>query len=420
MRLAVVIPSYNHAHYIGKALDSVLAQTRRPDRIVVIDDGSKDQSVALLETYRSRGVEVLARENRGAHNTINQAIAMAATDCEIISILNSDDHYQPERFARCLPLLEANPSKSVICTGLNIIDPHDAPLPMTEPRARWFRAVWSWQHREEPDLCEWLGLGNFPATTSNIIARREHLLRLPFRPYRYNHDYYFLAQTVLRDQMLVLPEPLINYRVHPSNTMNTKPVLLMREMLRMHLDLLHDLAPELPHDPALRANLTKYLRSTWNNISALPAGVMQTLLAGAIGKYSDAEIEQSVQDLTEEAWPEMRAFPNKELVNTHDGQSPLGADSGLSDKLSAAKLQAKSAKENATAWKDLARLQSTLANSKRAAIARLLGAKFPTNGSTPQEKLSSLQLALGESWWTNSLVEKEMNKSENTPAAPGG
>ena len=413
MRLAVVIPSYNHAHYIGKALDSVLAQSRRADRIVVIDDGSKDDSVALLETYRNRGVEVLARENRGAHHTINQAISMAAEDCEIISILNSDDHYHPERFARCLSLLEGAADKSVICTGLNIIDSNDAPLPMTEPRARWFRAVWSWQHREDPDLCEWLGLGNFPGTTSNVIARREHLLRFPFRPYRYNHDYYFLAQTVLRDQMLILPEPLINYRVHPSNTMNTKPLLLMREMLRMHLDLLHDLAPELPADPALRANLTKYLRSTWNNISALPAGVLQTLLAGAIGKYSDAEIEQSVQELNEEAWPEMRAFPNKELVNTHDGQSPLGDDSGLSDKLSAAKLLAKSAKENTASWKDLSRLQSTMASSKRAAIARLLGARFPTNGSSPQEKLSSLKKALGESWWTSSLVQNEDLKAEN-------
>ena len=120
-----------------------------------------------------------------------------------------------------------------------------------------------------------------------------------------------------------------------------------------------------------------------------------------------------MQELNEEAWPEMRAFPNKELVNTHDGQSPLGDDSGLSDKLSAAKLLAKSAKENAASWKDLSRLQSTMASSKRAAIARLLGARFPTNGSSPQEKLSSLKKALGESWWTSSLVQNEDLKAEN-------
>jgi hypothetical protein len=399
MRLAVVIPSYNHAHYIGLALESVLQQTRRPDRIIVIDDGSKDHSVEFLKTFESRGVEVLARENRGAHNTINQAIAMAATDCELISILNSDDHYHRERFARCVPLLEQHPERSVICTGLQIIDSDNQPLPLTEPRARWFRAIWSWQQKEDLDYCEWLGLGNFPATTSNIIARREFLLRFPFRPYRYNHDYYFLAQTVLRNQMLVLPEPLINYRVHATNTMNTKPVYLMREMVRMHLDLLHDLAPELAHDTELRSALMRYLRSSWQNISALPTGVLQVLLATAAGRFDEAEIAALAESLTEEAWPEMREFPNKGLVNTHDGITPIGAESGLSDKLSSAKAERKLAQENAKAWKELSKLQANMAESRWIAFGRLCGAKFPTAGNTPSEKLQALQASLQQSFW---------------------
>lgn len=399
MRLAVVIPSYNHAHYIGLALDSVLVQTRKADRIIVIDDGSKDNSVEFLQQYKAKGVEVLARENRGAHNTINQAIGMAAEDCELISILNSDDHYQPERFARCVPILEAAPEKSVICTALNIIDSNDQPLPITEPRARWFRAMWSWQTKPDVDVCEWLGMGNFPATTSNIIARREHLLRFPFRPYRFNHDYYFLAQTVLRDQMLVLPEQLINYRVHQTNTMNTRPINLMREMVRMHLDLLHDLAAELKTDSGLRARLYRYLRTSWDNISALPAGVLQVLLAGAAGRLSEEEIEQSVAALSEEEWPEMREFPNKGLVNTHDGISPIGAESGLSDKLAAAKTERKQAKDSEKAWKEFAKAQTSVAQSKWMALGRVFGVKLKSDGATPEEKLASFRQNLEKSTW---------------------
>lgn len=399
MRLAVVIPSYNHAHYIPLALESVLAQTRRPDRIIVIDDGSKDESVAVLESFKSRGVEVMARENLGAHQTINQAIGMAAEDCEFISILNSDDHYHVERFARCLPLLEASPDKSVICTGLHIIDPDDNPLPMTEPRAKWFRALWSWQHKPDLDLCEWLGMGNFPATTSNIIARREFLLRFPFRPYRFNHDYYFLAQTVLHDQMLVLPEPLVNYRVHPSNTMNTRPSNLIKEMVRMNLDLLHDLASELPTDAGLRQRLYAYLRTTWDNVSALPAGVLQIMLIKAIGRLDESEIEQSVASLTEENWPELREFPNKGLVNNHDGVSPLGAESGLSDKLGQVRSERKKLQESEQAWKEYAALQSMLARSKWMALGRVLGIHFQADGSTPQARLASLNASLAQSRW---------------------
>ncbi len=413
MRLAVVIPSYNHAHYIRLALDSVLQQTRRPDRIIVIDDGSQDNSVAVLKEYESQGVEVLARENRGAHNTINQAIAMAAEDCELISILNSDDHYHLERFAKCVPLLEANPDKSVLVTGLQIIGSEDEPLPLTEPRARWFRAVWSWQQKPDLDYSEWLALGNFPATTSNIIARREFLLRFPFRPYRYNHDYYFLAQTVLRDQMIVLLEPLVNYRVHANNTMNTKPVLLMREMLRMHLDLLHDLAPELPHNIPLRANLAKYLRNTWQNISALPAGLLQVLLATAAGKWTEEEIESTVAQLEETAWPEVREFPNKALTNQHDGISPVGEGTGLADKFSQLQAERKVAKSDAQAWKELAKLRATMQESKSIAFAQLLGTKFPDLGKTPQEKLANLRASLQRSRWGRSLCPEEVADPSN-------
>ena len=50
-RIAVVIPVYNHARYVGEALESVLAQTRKPDRVIVIDDGSKDDSLDVLGAF---------------------------------------------------------------------------------------------------------------------------------------------------------------------------------------------------------------------------------------------------------------------------------------------------------------------------------------------------------------------------------
>src|SRR6186997_1536327 len=101
-RVAVVIPCYNHARYVGEALESVLAQTRSPDRVIVIDDGSKDDSMQVLRAFEERGVEVRTRENQGAHATINELVQLAAQDCEFIAILNSDDRYLPERLEKCL------------------------------------------------------------------------------------------------------------------------------------------------------------------------------------------------------------------------------------------------------------------------------------------------------------------------------
>lgn len=391
MLLAVIIPCYNHEKYIAAALESVLAQTRRADRIIVIDDGSTDHSVEVIRSFAARGVECAARENRGAHNTINELVARASEDCDIISILNSDDHYPPHRFEKCLPLLESDPDKQVITSGVRVIDENDDDMDPASPRAKWFRAVWSMASPDR-DLCEWLGIANFPATTSNIIARADWLRRFPFRPYRFNHDYYFLAQTVLRDAMLVHPEALVNYRIHGTNTMNTEPAPLLREMLRMNFDLAHDLGAELVSDAGLRARFARYNRAQWDSISSFPAGLYQMLLAGAASRLTDAEIENAVTALAPEQFPELLTYPNRSLVNTWDESSPVAMAMGLTDRYETLRISEKEHKFRSREQKELAALRGKLADSRWLAMGRVLGFwKHPANqkisGKSPAESL---------------------------------
>jgi hypothetical protein len=99
-RVSVVVPSHNHAAYVGAALESALAQTRAPDEIVVVDDGSTDGSSARLHAMAARAggrIRLLARERRGAPATIDDAVARCTGDW--IAILNSDDRYAPEHLA---------------------------------------------------------------------------------------------------------------------------------------------------------------------------------------------------------------------------------------------------------------------------------------------------------------------------------
>ena len=400
MRLAIVIPCYNHARYIGAAIDSCLAQTRRADRILVIDDGSTDDSPAIIQSYAVRGVEGSARENRGAHNTINELLALAAVDCDVVSILNSDDHYAPERFEKCLPLLEAAPDKQVAVSALRVIDENDADLEASGPRAKWFRAMWS-LHTPDRDLCEWLGVGNFPATTSNVLARTAWMQRFPFRPYHFNHDYYFLAQTVLRDAMVVHPDPLVNYRVHGTNTMNSEPAPLLREMLRMTFDLAHDLAPELAADPVLRARWARFSRGQWDSISSFHGGLYQTLLAGAAARLTEAEILEAVTALNMDQYPELLTYPNKSLVNQWDGASPVNSAAGLPDKYEALRASEKEAKLRARGFKDLAALRGKISGSRWLALGRTLGLWEPPTlpPGTPGEQTAHLSTALAQQTW---------------------
>ena len=91
--VGVVIPAYNRAHLLGRALDSALAQTLPPRQIIVVDDGSTDGSAALLAAYAD--IIVLRQENRGVSAARNFGIRHC--DCDWIALLDSDDEWLPEK-----------------------------------------------------------------------------------------------------------------------------------------------------------------------------------------------------------------------------------------------------------------------------------------------------------------------------------
>ena len=401
MKLAVVIPCFNHERYIEAAIESVLAQTRPPERFLVIDDGSKDRSAELIRKYEKDGVECIVQENAGAHATINRAIATVADKSDLISILNSDDIYEPDRFEKCIPVLEKDSEKSVVCSGLGLIDNEGNALAEDAPRGKWFRAVWSMGEEEGADLCEWLGIANFLATTSNIVARSKYLTTHPFRSYRYNHDYFFLAGAALRNQLALVPDSLLRYRVHDSNTINTDPAPLLREMLQMQVDLYREFAEELEHSPEVRSRFYRYLRASWDNVSSFHAGLFETLTAKHLATLSDTEVAELVAGLKAE---ELNRYPNSALVNEHDGESPLISASGLGEKLNELKRTNSAIKGDNTTLKELNRLRSELLASKWIALGRAFGGcggLSENAGKTPQEKLEKLKAQIEKSGWAN-------------------
>lgn len=311
-RAAVVIPSFEHARYVGAALDSALAQTRPPDRIVVVDDGSRDGSPARIEAYAARGVELVVQENAGAHAALNRAVAIAAEDCEFVAILNSDDVYEPERLERCLALLAARPDLGVVCSELQVIDAAGEPLP-DSPRRRWFDVAWSLGEAGDLSLVEWLAIVNFPATTSNVVARARDLLATPFRPYRYCHDYAFLLESALRGRLGIAREPLLRYRVHDANTIVMDPAPLVRELLQLQVDLWRALAPDLARDPGLRERFYALARASWDNASSLHAGLLQVVLARLLAETPEMRTRELLAELAASDLAELRESPNAAL-----------------------------------------------------------------------------------------------------------
>ncbi|HEY2324319.1 MAG TPA: glycosyltransferase family A protein, partial [Thermoanaerobaculia bacterium] len=92
--VSVVIPSYNYARYLGEAIDSALAQTLPPLEVIVVDDGSTDETSEVLATYADR-IRVLRQKNSGVAVARNSGIA--AAHGEYVAFLDADDIWLPRK-----------------------------------------------------------------------------------------------------------------------------------------------------------------------------------------------------------------------------------------------------------------------------------------------------------------------------------
>jgi hypothetical protein len=116
--LSVIIAAYNGADVIGGAIESVLAQTRPADEIVVCDDGSRDDLDAALAPYLDR-IVLVRKQNGGASTALNEAARTAGS--EWVVQLDQDDAFAPERLAAIAELAQARPDLDVIATDAAMV-----------------------------------------------------------------------------------------------------------------------------------------------------------------------------------------------------------------------------------------------------------------------------------------------------------
>jgi glycosyltransferase involved in cell wall biosynthesis len=112
--ISVVIPAYNEERYIAEALDAVLAQTRPALEIIVVDDGSTDRTVEVVDGYRDR-VRLLRQENRGCPGAFDTGFREAQG--EYVALCPADDVWEPRKLEWQQDVLDAHPEVDVLFGG---------------------------------------------------------------------------------------------------------------------------------------------------------------------------------------------------------------------------------------------------------------------------------------------------------------
>jgi len=220
--VSIIIPSYNHEAFVGRAIESVLATDTIDLEVVVVDDGSTDSSRERLQAYQDDArVRVHLQDNRGAHAALNRGIELAHGN--LIFVLNSDDAFDPRRIPVLIRRLEENTEAALAASWIEVVDAHDAQLGVKEA----WRTLPPWPAPTSGPFLSALGdprlallETNWISTTSNIAFPaaivRERGLR--FAPLRYAHDWDFILSACHLGAIELVEEPLVRYRVHGDNT----------------------------------------------------------------------------------------------------------------------------------------------------------------------------------------------------------
>lgn len=221
MKISVVIPAYNHEKFIGPAIESVLGQSYQDFELIIVDDGSTDNTAAVIKGYDDGRIRFFHQENQDAFNTINRGMGLARG--EFIAILNSDDIYLPGRLQR---LLEVQQKTGAQCLFSDVTPISDRGEVFEDADFGW--NVWHRKNRDffkaSGDLyCAFLK-GNCMVTTSNLFMTRRAMEKVgEFCSLRYLHDYDFIFRMMLAfpDQVHYLDsEKLLYYRIHDGNTLS--------------------------------------------------------------------------------------------------------------------------------------------------------------------------------------------------------
>ena len=219
MKTSVIIPSYNHSAFIAEAIQSVLTQDHADLELIVVDDGSTDESIEVIEKtfseFPAAQTRLHPQSNQGAHDAINTGISLATGDC--IALLNSDDSYAPNRIRQILDVA-ADRELFFICTEVNFIDEFGQRVASDHPHSVWYKSMLEELERS-PTFGFSLLRNNATVTSGNFAFSKALSGQIgSFSSYKFCHDWDF----IMRATRLVEPElirlPLLNYRAHSSNS----------------------------------------------------------------------------------------------------------------------------------------------------------------------------------------------------------
>jgi glycosyltransferase involved in cell wall biosynthesis len=224
LSVSVVLPAYKAARTVGRALDSVFAQTRADDEVVVIDDGSPDDLAGALRPYADR-VRLVRQDNGGAASARNRGIDCTSGD--FVAFLDADDVWEPAKIQRQLDIFARHPELGLVAARFWSQPPGKPPFPPSARALPWCDRVLESLGPDALTVATCI-------TTSTVMLRRSALGEQRFdTALGTAEDVDLWVRLVLGGPVYLLSETLVTLVLEAGSLSRKDPAADFTNMLRV-------------------------------------------------------------------------------------------------------------------------------------------------------------------------------------------
>ena len=260
-RVSVIVPAFNAERLIGETLDSILEQTYRNCEIIVVDDGSTDQTSQIVQSYGSR-VRYYYQNNSGGCSVPRNTGIMNSSG-EFLCFIDADDIMVANRITRQVDFMKRNPRVGLVfCDYRNFTEA--GPLPNSHFET--CPSLWSQLKDQKEQVleraCKYLVRENFGIAGSFMIRKKLLAFEAGFEPtLKACEDFHFYFRLSRHTSAGIINEIGMLRRLHGGN-MSGNPVKMLSEGIRSRAMLRDN-----EQDPEVRRHLCRYISRCQDNLA---------------------------------------------------------------------------------------------------------------------------------------------------------
>lgn len=266
--VSVIMCTYNDEQYIAESIESILGQSWKNLEFIIVNDGSTDQTKAIIQSFTDDRIVYLEHPNQGQEFSKNRGIDLARG--KYIAYMDGDDISKPERIKTQVDFLETNPEIGVCSTGIKFFGNRDG----------------AWMPPEKDESIRYRFLFNSAMAHPTCMIRREILEEHSIRykqGWEAAEDYYFLSKVLEKTKGHCIQQLLYNYRFHGLNISVSKSEIQRNNARKISYSIFNEV---------LKLNLSRSEHAILLDLNKLETGEDELEKAVAIIRKIQLQIEK--------------------------------------------------------------------------------------------------------------------------------